>query len=129
MAVWSSPPATRAPHPIWCVGAASPPRCASFAASEACSSAPSQRRPAMSRPGTTAFDDDLTSSNGAIGEPTSGAAAIDPRRRTLVLATMCLALLLVIAGVSMLAVGLSRVGQSLHLSQTNLTWVADAYAL
>ena len=54
---------------------------------------------------------------------------MDPRRRTLVLASMCLALLLVIAGVSMLAVGLSRVGEALSLSQTSLTWVADAYAL
>jgi EmrB/QacA subfamily drug resistance transporter len=42
---------------------------------------------------------------------------------------MCLALVLVIAGVSMLAVGLPRVGEALHLSQGNLTWVADAYAL
>jgi EmrB/QacA subfamily drug resistance transporter len=51
------------------------------------------------------------------------------RQRMLVLATMCLALVLVIAGVSMLAVGLPAVGQDLGLSQTSLTWVADAYAL
>ena len=42
---------------------------------------------------------------------------------------MCLALVLVIAGVSMLAVGLPGVGEDLGLSQTSLTWVADAYAL
>jgi MFS family permease len=51
------------------------------------------------------------------------------RQRMLVLATMCLALVLVIAGVSMLAVGLPAVGQDLGLSQSSLTWVADAYAL
>jgi EmrB/QacA subfamily drug resistance transporter len=42
---------------------------------------------------------------------------------------MCLALVLVIAGVSMLAVGLPAIGNDLGLSQTGLTWVADAYAL
>jgi EmrB/QacA subfamily drug resistance transporter len=42
---------------------------------------------------------------------------------------MCLALVLVIAGVSMLAVALPVVGSDLALSQTSLTWVADAYAL
>ena len=52
-----------------------------------------------------------------------------PRQRTLVLAAMCLALVLVIAGVSMLAVGLPSVGEDLGLSQTSLTWVADSYAL
>ena len=56
-------------------------------------------------------------------------AALAPRQRTLVLVAMCLALVLVIAGVSMLAVGLPSVGADLHLSQSGLTWVADAYAL
>jgi EmrB/QacA subfamily drug resistance transporter len=51
------------------------------------------------------------------------------RQRTLVLVAMCLALVLVIAGVSMLAVGLPSVGEDLGLSQSSLTWVADAYAL
>jgi EmrB/QacA subfamily drug resistance transporter len=55
--------------------------------------------------------------------------ALAPRQRTLVLVAMCLALVLVIAGVSMLAVGLPAVGSSLGLSQSSLTWVADAYAL
>ncbi len=54
---------------------------------------------------------------------------LTPRQRTHVLIAMCLALLLVVAGVSMLAVGLPQVGADLGLSQTNLTWVADAYAL
>lgn len=58
-----------------------------------------------------------------------GPAPLDPRRRTLVLAAMCLALVLVIAGVSMLAVGLPAIGEDLGLSQSSMTWVADAYAL
>lgn len=61
--------------------------------------------------------------------PDIGPADIAPRQRTLVLAAMCLALVLVIAGVSMLAVGLPAVGEDLGLSQTAMTWVADAYAL
>lgn len=56
-------------------------------------------------------------------------APLSARRRTLVLVAMCLALVLVIAGVSMLAVGLPAVAADLGLSQTSLTWVADAYAL
>ncbi len=51
------------------------------------------------------------------------------RQRTRVLVAMCLALLLVVAGVSMLAVGLPQVGADLGLSQTGMTWVADAYAI
>lgn len=62
-------------------------------------------------------------------EPGPDPGGLDPRRRALVLVAMCLALVLVIAGVSMLAVGLPSVGEDLGLSQTSLTWVADAYAL
>lgn len=58
-----------------------------------------------------------------------GHELLTPRQRTLVLVSMCLALVLVIAGVSMLAVGLPDVAADLELSQTGLTWVADAYAL
>jgi EmrB/QacA subfamily drug resistance transporter len=42
---------------------------------------------------------------------------------------MCLALVLVIAGVSMVAVGLPDIGAALHLSQGALNWVADGYAI
>lgn len=65
----------------------------------------------------------------APAEADTTAPALTPRRRTLVLAAMCLALVLVVAGVSMLAVGLPAVGEDLGLGQTSLTWVADAYAL
>jgi EmrB/QacA subfamily drug resistance transporter len=42
---------------------------------------------------------------------------------------MCFALVLVIASVSMLAIGLPRVSEALGLSQSTQTWVVDAYAL
>jgi EmrB/QacA subfamily drug resistance transporter len=57
------------------------------------------------------------------------ARALTARERTRVLAAMCLALVLVIAGVSMVAVGLPDIARDLSLSQTSVNWVADAYAL
>jgi len=54
---------------------------------------------------------------------------ISPRQRTLVLFAMCLALVLVVASVSMLAIGLPKVSEALGLSQSTQTWVVDAYAL
>jgi EmrB/QacA subfamily drug resistance transporter len=54
---------------------------------------------------------------------------LTPRQRTRVLIAMCLALVLVIAGVAMMSVALPAIGTDLGLSQTNLTWVADAYAV
>ncbi|QXC59402.1 MFS transporter [Aquihabitans sp. G128] len=63
------------------------------------------------------------------------AAGLEPheqlsvRQRNLVLAAMCLALVLVVASVSMLAVGLPSVSEALGLTQTTQTWVVDAYAL
>jgi EmrB/QacA subfamily drug resistance transporter len=62
-------------------------------------------------------------------------AALEPherftaRERTMVLLAMCFALVLVIASVSMLAVGLPHVSAALGLSQGTQTWVVDAYAL
>jgi MFS family permease len=64
--------------------------------------------------------------------PADGRAAherLGPRQRALVLAAMCMALVLVIAGVSSLAVALPDVATDLGLSQTTLTWVADSYAI
>jgi EmrB/QacA subfamily drug resistance transporter len=64
--------------------------------------------------------------------PADGRAAherLGPRQRALVLAAMCMALVLVIAGVSSLAVALPDVASDLGLSQTTLTWVADSYAI
>ena len=57
------------------------------------------------------------------------ASVLTARQRTRVLAAMCLALVLVVAGVSMVAVGLPDIARDLSLSQTSVNWVADAYAL
>jgi EmrB/QacA subfamily drug resistance transporter len=57
------------------------------------------------------------------------ALEISPARRYMVLATMCLSLVLVVAGVSMLSNALPDIAQGLGLSQTSQTWVVDAYAL
>ena len=54
---------------------------------------------------------------------------VTPRQRTLVLFAMCLALVLVVASVSMLAIGLPSVSEALGLGQDSQTWVVDAYAL
>lgn len=51
------------------------------------------------------------------------------RRRTMVLAAMCLALVMVVAGVSMLINALPLISQDLDLSQSRQAWVVDAYAL
>ncbi len=56
-------------------------------------------------------------------------AELTARRRTLVLAAMCLTLVLVVAGVSMLTNTLPSIAEDLDLSQTQQTWVIDAYAL
>jgi EmrB/QacA subfamily drug resistance transporter len=55
--------------------------------------------------------------------------ALGPGRRTMVLAAMCLALVLVVAGVSMLVNALSLIAEDLDLSQSKQSWVVDAYAL
>lgn len=47
----------------------------------------------------------------------------------MVLATMCLALVLVVAGVSMLSNAVPDIAAGLNLSQTSQTWVVDSYAL
>jgi MFS family permease len=54
---------------------------------------------------------------------------LGPRHRTVVLAAMCLALVLVVAGVTMLVNALPLMASDLELSQTEQTWVVDAYAL
>jgi EmrB/QacA subfamily drug resistance transporter len=56
-------------------------------------------------------------------------AALPPRRRRLVLAAMCMALVLVVAGVSSLNVALPSIARDLSASQSNQQWIVDAYAL
>jgi EmrB/QacA subfamily drug resistance transporter len=57
------------------------------------------------------------------------APGLSPRRRTMVLGSMCLALVLVIAGVTMLVNALPLIAEDLSLSQSTQAWVVDAYAL
>jgi EmrB/QacA subfamily drug resistance transporter len=66
-----------------------------------------------------------TDSGVAVGAP----PGLSPRRRTLVLASMCLALVLVVAGVTMLVNALPLIAEELNLSQSKQAWVVDAYAL
>src|SRR5919204_652755 len=50
-------------------------------------------------------------------------------RRGAVLRVMCLALMLVVAGVTSLNVALPSIGEDTGASQTQLQWIVDAYAL
>jgi len=50
-------------------------------------------------------------------------------RRNLILAAMCLALVMVVAGVSMLANALPDLAADLGASQSSQQWIVDAYAL
>lgn len=50
-------------------------------------------------------------------------------RHRAVLAVVCLALMTVVSAVSALNVALPSVAESLHTSQTQLSWIVDAYAL
>jgi EmrB/QacA subfamily drug resistance transporter len=62
----------------------------------------------------------------ASADPT---AHLTAGRRRLVLAAMCLALVLVVAGVSMLNVALPSIARDLGTSQSEQQWIVDAYAL
>ncbi|MCU1468616.1 MAG: multidrug transporter [Actinomycetia bacterium] len=55
--------------------------------------------------------------------------AISPRRRTAVLVTMLLALVLVVAGVSMMNVSLSTLTAALGASPTDQQWIVDGYTV
>jgi EmrB/QacA subfamily drug resistance transporter len=50
-------------------------------------------------------------------------------RRNLILGAMCLALVMVVAGVSMLATALPDLAADLRASQSQQQWIVDAYAL
>jgi EmrB/QacA subfamily drug resistance transporter len=58
-------------------------------------------------------------------------SAVDAQRsnRTLVLASMCLALATVVSAVSSLNVALPDLARDLHATQTQLQWIVDAYAV
>src|SRR5690349_5891801 len=69
-------------------------------------------------------------SQALLGAPTAAApASISPRRRTAVLVTMLLALVLVVAGVSMMAVAIPTITAALGASSTNQQWIVDGYTV
>jgi EmrB/QacA subfamily drug resistance transporter len=61
--------------------------------------------------------------------PAPAALALTPRRRTLVLAAVCLSLVLVVAGTTMLNVALPQIARSLHATQSQQQWVVDAFSV
>src|SRR5687768_2109849 len=62
-------------------------------------------------------------------EPTGTAEGLSSQRRNLILAAMCLALVMVISGVSMLNNALPLMAESLGLSQSRQQWVIDGYTV
>jgi EmrB/QacA subfamily drug resistance transporter len=54
---------------------------------------------------------------------------LSPRRRQLVLAAVCLSLVLVVAGTTMLNVALPDLARALHATQSQQQWIVDAYAV
>ncbi len=64
----------------------------------------------------------------APAEPVPG-AGLSPIRRNLVLAVMCLAVLMVVASVTMLANALPAISADLGASQSQQQWIVDAYGL
>src|SRR3954471_17661350 len=59
----------------------------------------------------------------------SAAPALTPRRRRSILAVVCLALMMVVSAVSGLNVALPDLAVQTGASQTELTWIVDAYTL
>src|SRR3954470_2016336 len=59
----------------------------------------------------------------------SAAPALTPRRRRSILAVVCLALMMVVSAVSGLNVALPALAVRTGASQTELTWIVDAYTL
>ncbi|HVM66419.1 MAG TPA: MFS transporter [Acidimicrobiales bacterium] len=66
----------------------------------------------------------LDSTNAPEGVPLMTA-----RRRTLVLAAVCLSLVLVVAGTTMLNVALPEIARSLHATQSQQQWIVDAFSV
>src|SRR5271155_676363 len=55
--------------------------------------------------------------------------ALSHRRRQLVLAAVCLSLVLVVAGTTMLNVALPDLARSLHATQSQQQWIVDAFSV
>jgi EmrB/QacA subfamily drug resistance transporter len=59
----------------------------------------------------------------------TGVPALSPGRRKVVLAAVCLSLVLVVAGTTMLNVALPDLARSLHATQSQQQWIVDGFAV
>ncbi|HEX4531069.1 MAG TPA: MFS transporter [Acidimicrobiia bacterium] len=74
----------------------------------------------------------MSTQSPAVGPPVPavvGGATTEYANRGWILAVMCLALVMVVAGVSMLANALPSIAADLDASQSSQQWIVDAYAL
>lgn len=62
-------------------------------------------------------------------QPNESVAITDPRRRTMILAAMCIALVAVVASVSGLNVAQQHLATDLGASQSNLLWIINGYTI
>jgi EmrB/QacA subfamily drug resistance transporter len=69
----------------------------------------------------------MTSESPGFRNPT--APALTRGRRQLILAAVCLSLVLVVAGTTMLNVALPALARSLHASQSQQQWIVDGFAV
>ena len=60
--------------------------------------------------------------------PTSAVSTAEYEHRGWILAVMCTALVMVVAGVSMLANAMPSIAASLDASQSSQQWIVDSYA-
>src|ERR1700730_472541 len=71
----------------------------------------------------------MTSESPNFRNPTGIAPALTPGRRKLVLAAVCLSLVLVVAGTTMLNIALPDMARSLGATQSQQQWIVDAFAV
>ena len=75
----------------------------------------------------------IRTTSGSVGSapmptPVTGTAD-NPRRHGRVLFVVCLALATVVSAVASLNVALPEIARDTHATQTQLSWIVDAYAL
>src|SRR3984893_9029420 len=71
----------------------------------------------------------MTSESPNFRNPTAAAPALTPGRRKLILAAVCLSLVLVVAGTTMLNIALPDMARSLGATQSQQQWIVDAFAV
>lgn len=71
----------------------------------------------------------MTSESPNFRITTAAPPTLTPTRRKFVLAAVCLSLVLVVAGTTMLNVALPDLARSLHATQSQQQWIVDAFAV